>query len=106
MRRTGEDTFGDKYSDGRNGERMLAIDRAKDLRDRDITVVVLGIGTKYALERFKDDMKNWSTSGKYFEANKENLRSVIDLLIDAFCIDPGKVTVIMYDWGGGGLERK
>ncbi len=100
IRRKGEDTFGDKYSDRRRGECLLAKDRAKDLRDREVTVVGLGIGTQSTLDRFKDDMKNWSTDGKYFVADKEHLESVMSELISASCIDPGKGAVIIYGCRG------
>ncbi len=102
IRHRGDDIFGAKYSDRRYGERLLAKDRAKDLRDRDINVVGLGIGPQYMLRRFRDDMREWSTDGKYFEATKENLRSVTDELVSASCIDAGKGTVFIYDGGGGG----
>ena len=92
IRRRGEDTFGEKYASSRNGERMLAKDRAKDLRDRDVTVVGLGVGSEITLSRFRQDIQDWSTQGKYFEAETSTLQGIIDELVSASCIDPGECT--------------
>ena len=89
IRRRGEDTFGEKYASRRNGERMLAKDRAKDLRDRDVTVVGLGVGSEHTLSSFRQDIQEWSTEGKYFEADAATLQGIIDELVSASCIDPG-----------------
>ena len=88
--RTGEDKFGDKYKSSRYGEELLAKDRAQSLRDKDVTVVVLAVGTEYTLSKFRDDIKEWTTEGKYFETSKDSLQSIMNELISASCIDPGK----------------
>ncbi|XP_028404374.1 uncharacterized protein LOC114527012 [Dendronephthya gigantea] len=90
IRRRGEDTFGAKYSHRKYGEGLLASDRAKSLRDKDVTVVGLAVGTEYTLRKFRDDIRGWSTEGKYFEANKETLQGIMSKLISASCIDPGQ----------------
>ena len=89
-RRGGEYIFGDKYKSSRYGEGLLAKDRAQSLREKDVTVVGLAVGTEATLSRFRDDIREWTTEGKYFETNKDSLQSIIDQLINASCIDPGK----------------
>ena len=90
IRRRNEDKFGDKYRSSRYGEGLLAKDRAQSLREKDVTVVGLAVGTEVTLSRFRDDIKEWTTEGKYFETNKDSLQSIMDELISASCIDPGK----------------
>ena len=90
MRRRGEDKFGDKYKSNRYGEELLAKDRAQSLRNKDVTVVGLAVGTEYWLSTFRDDIKEWTTEGKYFETSKDSLQSIMNELISASCIDPGK----------------
>jgi hypothetical protein len=94
IRRQGEDTFGDKYNSSRYGEGLLAKDRAQSLRDKNITVVGLAVGRENKLNKFGDNVKEWSTEGKYFETNKDSLQSIMDELIKSFmsvyCIMPGK----------------
>ena len=87
IRRQGENTFGDKYknSHGLPGEGLLAKDRAQSLKDKNVTVIGLAVGTKVTLSGFGDNIKNWTTEGKYFERNKDSLKSVIDQLINASC---------------------
>ena len=89
-RRGGEDTFGDKYKSSGFGERLLAKDRAQILREKDITVVGLAVGTEYWLSRFRDDVKEWTTEGKYFETDINSLQNIMNELISASCIDLGK----------------
>ena len=88
IRRRGEGKFGDKYK--RYGEGLLAKDRAQSLREKDVTVVGLAVGTEFTLSRFRDDIKEWTTEGKYFETNKDSLQSIMNELISALCNDPGK----------------
>ncbi|CAB4044650.1 Hypothetical predicted protein, partial [Paramuricea clavata] len=88
IRRPGEDTFGSKYKSNSNGERMLAKDRAQNLRGRDIVVFGLRIRTEDTLSKFRSDIKEWSTKGKYFEANKDSLQRILDELTNVSCIDP------------------
>jgi hypothetical protein len=90
IRRRGEDIFGDKYRSSRYGEGLLAKNRAQSLRDKDVTMVGLAVGTEATLSKFRDDIKEWTTEGKYFETNKDSLQSIMDELISASCIDPGK----------------
>jgi hypothetical protein len=90
IRRRGEDKFGDKYNSRRYGEGLLAKDRAQSLREKDVTVVGLAVGTEVTLSRFRDDIKEWTTEGKYFETNKDSLQNIMNELISASCIDPGK----------------
>ena len=89
IRRRGEDIFGDKYMSSRSGEGLLVKDRAQSLREKDVTVVGLAVGTEATLRRFRDDIKEWTTEGKYFETNKDSLQNIMDELISASCI-PGK----------------
>ena len=90
IRRRGEDKFGDKYKSILYGEGLLAKDRAQSLRDKDVTVVGLAVGTEYLLSRFGDAVKELTTEGKYFETSKDSLQSIMNELISASCIDPGK----------------
>ena len=95
IRRRGERTFGDKYNNKYDGERLLAKDRAKSLRDKNVTVVGLAVGSVRRLRRFAHDIKEWSTKGKYFEADKKSLQNVLDKLIDSLCpIQSSKLKVI------------
>ena len=87
IRRPGEDAFGDEYSDRNYGERWLADDTAKSLRDKHITVISLATGTESTLRRFREDIKGWST--KYFETKTANLSSITTQLISASCVDSG-----------------
>ena len=89
-RRGGEDIFGDKYKSSRYGEGLLAKDRAQSLREKYVTVVGLAVGTEFTSSRFRDDIKEWTTEGKYFETNKDSLQNIMNELISASCIDPGK----------------
>ena len=92
IRRQGENAFGDKYKNsyGLHGEGLLAKDRAQSLKDKNVTVIGLAVGTEDTLSKFRDNIKEWTTEGKYFETNKDSLNSIIDQLINASCIDPGK----------------
>ena len=90
IRRRGEDTFGEKYKSNRYGEGLLAADRAQSLKDKDVTVVGLAVGSEGTLSQFRDAIKEWSSPGKYFEATKDTLQNIMDELISASCIDPGK----------------
>ena len=85
IRRGGEDTFGSKYEDNRNGEILLANDRAQSLKDKNVTVVGLAVGRQDTLEKFKHYIKKWSTKGKYFEADEDKLQTIVDKLIKASC---------------------
>ena len=87
VRRRGEDPFGDKYKDPEHGERLLANDRTKSLRDKNVAVVGLAAGTEKQLRKFGGEIKKWSSKGKYFEADKSNLQNVLNALIKASC-DP------------------
>lgn len=89
IRRRGEDMFGDKYR-GREGERMLASDMAEEIKNKDITLVGLAVGTDSTLRRFRGDMIKWASEDKYFETNKDTLNTIINQLISASCIDPGE----------------
>ena len=90
IRRQGENAFGDKYknSHGLHGEGLLAKDRAQILRDKNVTVVGLAVGTKVTLSGFRKNIKNWTTEGKYFERNKDSLQSIMNELISASCAGP------------------
>ncbi|CAB3993406.1 Hypothetical predicted protein [Paramuricea clavata] len=93
IRHRGEDTFGDKYNSTRYGEGLLAKDRAQSLKDNNIIVVGLVVGRENKLNKFRDNVKEWSTEGKYFETNKDSLqRSIMYRLIKSFmsvyCIAP------------------
>ena len=95
IRRPGENAFGDKYKNagyGLLGEGLLAKDRAQSLKDKNVTVIGLAVGvkSKEKLREFGENIKNWTTEGKYFERNKYNLTSVIDQLINASCTPAGK----------------
>ena len=88
IRRRNEQTFGDKYK-GRNGERLLAGDMAQQIKEKDITLVGLAVGNERTLRKFRDDMRKWSSEGKYFETTSDSLNTIINELVSASCIDPG-----------------
>ena len=90
IRPKGEDKFGDRYKSNSEGEGLLAKDRAQSLKDKNVTVIGLAVGSKVTLRGFGKKIKNWTTEGKYFERNKDSLQSVMDELISASCVDPGK----------------
>ena len=85
IRRRGEDKFGSKYESNRYGEILLAKDRAQSLRDKNVTVVGLAVGTQGTLKDFKHYIEEWSTKGKYFEVDKDELQTILDKLIKASC---------------------
>ncbi|CAB3990655.1 Hypothetical predicted protein [Paramuricea clavata] len=90
IRRKDEDNFGDKYKSNSDGEELLAKDRAQSLRDKNVTVVGLAVGSEATLSKFGKKIKEWTTEGKYFETSKDRLHSVMKELISASCIDPGQ----------------
>ena len=90
IRRQGEDTFGDRYKSIRYGEELLANDTAKSLKNKGVAIVGLAVGATGKLDKFKGKVKAWSTEGKFFEASKDTPQTVLDELVSASCIDPGK----------------
>ena len=82
--------YGEKYKSTRDGERLLATDMAEEIKNKGITLVGLAVGTESTLTKFRGDMMKWSSENKYFEANKDSLNTIINQLISASCIDPGK----------------
>ena len=68
---------------------MLAGDMAKEIKEKDITLVGLAVGNERTLRKFRDDMRQWSSEGKYFETSSDSLNTIINQLVSASCIDPG-----------------
>jgi hypothetical protein len=69
---------------------LLRIELKASEKKMSLAVVGLAVGTEVTLSRFRDDVKEWTTEGKYFETNKDSLQSIMNELISASCIDPGK----------------
>ena len=93
IRRRGEDTFGDKYKSNYDGEIHLANDRARSLRDKNVTIIGLAAGKKSALKEFRNLIKAWSTKDKYFETHEDKMQKILNgikTVVYSFSVPEGK----------------
>lgn len=68
---------------------MLAGDMAEEIKKKDITLVGLAVGNEGTLRKFRDDLTQWASEGKYFETSTNSLNTILNQLVSASCIDPG-----------------
>ena len=83
-RQRDENTFGDKYKND-DGELLLAKERAKSLRDKDVAVFGISMETESNITKIQNYIKGWSTEGKYIEKKRDWLQSVVFALFPISC---------------------
>lgn len=83
----------EEYKRKAGDECLIAKERSEKLKERNINVVIVAWETENISKIVNDELKEWSTAGKYFQASKENLKTIIDNLTSATCIAPGKIKI-------------
>ena len=71
--------------------KLLAMDYAQDLKNRNILIVAAGVGEKSEQQEFQDVLANLATSEDFVvKAQFDKLDDILDKLVAKSCIKPGR----------------
>ena len=88
-------TDGEPY--GKKNSPELTKQYAKDLKDRNVLIVAVGIGPRSENEKFQNVLLDLATSRDYFvKAQFDKLGYILDMLVVRSCVRAGRLFYAIY----------
>ena len=88
-------TDGEPY--GKKNTPELTKQYAKDLKDRNVLIVAVGIGPRSENEKFQNVLLDLATSRDYFvKAQFDKLGHILDMLVVRSCVRAGRLFYAIY----------